>query len=76
MNPHSVAELEEAEALRLTVTEPQMAAHDELQVEYTRLGREYAHLVATKAPRGARRSVKKQMIKTSKKIMKRIKAAA
>ena len=76
MNPHSVAELEEAEASRLTVTEPQMATHDELQVEYTRLGKEYGHLVATKAPRGARRNIKKQMIKTSKKIMKRIRTAA
>ena len=76
MNPQSTAELEEAEASRLIVTEPQMATHDELQVEYTRLGKEYGHLVAIKAPRGVRRRIRKQMIKTSKKIMQRIKVAA
>ena len=75
MNPQSVEIISPEDESKLMVTEPQMATHDELQVEYTRLGKEYGHLVAIKAPLGARRRIRKQMIKTSKKIMQRIEAA-
>ena len=75
MNPQSVEIISPEDESKLMVTEPQMATHDELQVEYTRLGKEYGHLVAIKAPRGVRRRIRKQMIKTSKKIMQRIEAA-
>ena len=71
MNPEGLAVITPTQSDGLGVTEPQTQEMPELQKEYTRLSKEYHEMVQLKVDRGARRRLKKRLIKTSKLIMKR-----